>query len=401
MHPQIKPIGPPPSSVPVMGHSHVNPVDPNKIFPATRRYIDYRRPRTNPHKDYTLKSASLPLEEAAKLEVSRIETTENNKTAVNIIQELLSRRRTVPTYEIVQVEGSLNEPLFKYQLTVKSSTKTYVGKGGGRSKKEAKQNAAKNVLNQLLGLKEDPKLANNKTAVKNDNAKMNGVDKTVKLLEPNPISLLQESCFARRWPAPYYETESPHGLPHERVYSTNVYVDKYRESGVGKTKKISKREAAKVMLAKLKAIPVSPIDYKKLYEETHSSQNSELESTLKSLKEANYVLMTIQQTKKIAQFHQKVKNNKGPKLEALKHNISNQKDFDAVSYLQEIGKEQRFEITFVEIEDKSLSGEYQALVQLATFPVAVCHGKGKTQQDAKMAAAHNAVEYLRLMTKSK
>lgn len=60
-------------------------------------------------------------------EMSRASTAENNKTAVNIIQEILSRRSIIPTYEILPVEGSLNEPLYQYKLTLDSGTKKYVG----------------------------------------------------------------------------------------------------------------------------------------------------------------------------------------------------------------------------------------------------------------------------------
>ncbi|KAI5751365.1 hypothetical protein M8J77_006796 [Diaphorina citri] len=404
----IKPIGAPAvqnnmpnNNLAGMGPGPMGP-DSNQELPR-KRFFGYRRFH-NPMREYTIKSASLPLEEAAKLEMSRPSTAENNKTAVNIIQEILSRRSIIPTYEILPVEGSLNEPLYQYKLTLDSGTKKYVGIGGGKSKKEAKQNTARSVLNQLLGVKDDtPQPV--KSSVNKDTNHVNGVsngNKLAKLSEPNPISLLQESCFARRWPPPYYETDSPNGMPHERQYTTSVYVDKFREVGTGKTKKLAKKEAAKRMLNVLKSVPISPVDYKKLYEDNiTSSKNLDLANELSYLKEATYVKMTPQQSKKIAQFHQKLKNNKGPKLDALKQNISNQKGFDPVQYLHEISQDQRFEITFVEIEDKSLSGQFQALVQLATYPVAVCHGQGKTQQEAKTVAAHNAIEYLRLMTKSK
>lgn len=60
--------------------------------------------------------------------MSRASTVELNKTAVNIIQEILSRRNIIPNYEILPVEGSVNEPLYQYQLTLESGPKKYVGK---------------------------------------------------------------------------------------------------------------------------------------------------------------------------------------------------------------------------------------------------------------------------------
>lgn len=40
------------------------------------------------------------------------------KTPVSVLQELLARRGTVPKYELVQIEGMIHEPTFRYQVTV-------------------------------------------------------------------------------------------------------------------------------------------------------------------------------------------------------------------------------------------------------------------------------------------
>lgn len=75
------------------------------------------------------------------------------------------------------------------------------------------------------------------------------------------------------------------------------------------------------------------------------------------------------------------------------------KDFNFVQFLQDIATEQNFEITYVEIEEKSLGGRCQCLVQLSTLPVAVCFGTGLTPKEAQASAAHHALEYLKIMTK--
>ncbi len=43
-------------------------------------------------------------------------------------------------------------------------------------------------------------------------------------------------------------------------------------------------------------------------------------------------------------------------------------------------------------------GTMQCLVQLSTLPVAVCHGTGKTREEAHGEAAYNALQYLKIMT---
>jgi len=41
-----------------------------------------------------------------------------------------------------------------------------------------------------------------------------------------------------------------------------------------------------------------------------------------------------------------------------------------VQFLQEIASEQQFEVTYVDIEEKFISGKFQCLVQLSILPVA-------------------------------
>lgn len=76
-----------------------------------------------------------------------------------------------------------------------------------------------------------------------------------------------------------------------------------------------------------------------------------------------------------------------------------EKDFDFVQFLQEIANEHQFEVTYVDIEEKTYNGRSQCLVQLSTLPVAVCQGSGATTEEAQNQAARNALEYLKIMTK--
>ena len=57
---------------------------------------------------------------------------------------------------------------------------------------------------------------------------------------------------------------------------------------------------------------------------------------------------------------------------------------DYVAALEEIGNEQHFEVTFVDVEEISKRGLYQCMVQLSTVPVAVCFGK--TRKHSKFLA---------------
>ena len=98
-------------------------------------------------------------------------------------------------------------------------------------------------------------------------------------------------------------------------------------------------------------------------------------------------------------FYKKLQDSGKAKLLALHRSSLNAPNFDFVRLLAELGQEQSFEITYVDIEERSASGELQCLVQLSTMPVAVCYGTGQTQAAANNDAARHALNYLKLMTK--
>ena len=71
-----------------------------------------------------------------------------------------------------------------------------------------------------------------------------------------------------------------------------------------------------------------------------------------------------------------------------------------VKILADLGQEQQFEVTYVDVDEKTDSGEVQCLVQLSTLPVAVCYGVGEDITSANNDAARNALNYLKMMTKT-
>ena len=71
-----------------------------------------------------------------------------------------------------------------------------------------------------------------------------------------------------------------------------------------------------------------------------------------------------------------------------------------VNLLEELSSEQKFEVTYVENEERGDDGEVQSLVQLSTMPVAVCYGTGSDKNKANQDAARNALNYLKMMTKN-
>ncbi|GFG37203.1 hypothetical protein Cfor_09333, partial [Coptotermes formosanus] len=174
------------------------------------------------------------------------------KTPVSVLQELLSRRGTTPKYELVQIEGAIHEPTFRYRVTVAD----VVAMGTGRSKKEAKHAAAKAVLDKLIvGSKEDGSGVGTNSTV--PEVKTEIISPYEDKIPGNPIGTLQEMCMSRRWPPPSYEMVNEEGLPHERLFTIACVVFKHRETGTGKSKKLAKRQAAHKMWEKLQDSPIS------------------------------------------------------------------------------------------------------------------------------------------------
>ncbi|XP_043264438.1 protein Loquacious-like isoform X2 [Colletes latitarsis] len=337
---------------------------------------------------HSLMVEKLPLSEAAQLEMKSL----SNKTPVSILQELLSRRNATPTYELIQVEGAVHEPIFRYRVTVAD----IVAVGTGKSKKEAKHAAARAVLDKLCRLNSespDSPLPNNIPDSENlQELPGFGEQKII----TNPIGSLQEMCMSRHWPPPKYTMKNAEGLPHERQFTIVCSISKYCEVGQGKSKKVAKRHAAHKMWQALHDMNIENSD---IDEDEVLQRHTNLSARYADLKGSTISTLTTIHSLKVSQFHKSMKSSTGVKLFELQNTCLNVDDINLVQFLQEIASEQQFEITYVDIEEKSISGKYQCLVQLSTLPVAVCYGCGVTSKIAQASAAQNALEYLKIMTK--
>ncbi|KAH8263878.1 hypothetical protein KR038_008804 [Drosophila bunnanda] len=353
----------------------------------------------------------LPADEALKF-VS--ETDANGlalKTPVSILQELLSRRGITPGYELVQIEGAIHEPTFRFRVSFKDKDTPFTAMGAGRSKKEAKHAAARALIDKLIGvpLPESPSSSAGPSASVpglgagcgsgDGNANAAGGGDAGDKIVGNPIGWLQEMCMQRRWPPPSYETETEVGLPHERLFTIACSILNYREMGKGKSKKIAKRLAAHRMWMRLQE---APIDSAKINESICGELEGEPRSSdnyYGDLKDISVPTLTTQHSNKVSQFHKTLKNATGKKLLKLQKTCLKSAKMDYIKLLGEIATENQFEVTYVDIEEKTFTGQFQCLVQLSTLPVGVCHGTGPSVSDAQRHAAQNALEYLKIMTK--
>ncbi|CAH1788862.1 unnamed protein product [Owenia fusiformis] len=294
--------------------------------------------------------------------------------------ELCTKRGYTPSYDLIANEGPVHEPMFVFRVTCGE----FKGSGKGTSKRHAKHAAAQSCLNKLLGL---PNGTNVEEPVPAE-ATYNPAQ-TVDGLAGNPIGQLQELTQKRLWRPPIYEFTSEQGPPHAREFVCNIKLHTTIETGTGKSKKVAKRNAAELMLQRIKAgIPEPPPE-----------EDGDDGPAFGAIKEGKRIpTLTPQASKQISGFYATLKNATGKNLLALQTRSLN----SATNYcqlLQEIAEEQRFEVTYVDIQESSQTGQRQCLVQLSTMPVAVCHGVGPTSDDAHAQAAHNALQYLKIMTK--
>lgn len=125
---------------------------------------------------------------------------------------------------------------------------------------------------------------------------------------------------------------------------------------------------------------------------------------------------------KITQFHRSLRKLTGEKIAALQVRLLYLREIimsrllntvllfvqevalkdpclDYFKLLQDISVEQKFDATYVDIEEKTHSGRYQCLLTMSLTPIAVVCGSGSSYEEAQKQAAFNALHYLKLMTK--
>lgn len=311
------------------------------------------------------------------------------KTPVSLLQELYVRRGIVPKYDLVQIEGAVHEPTFKYRVTIGE----FVATGCGQSKKKAKHCAAKAILERLRGAQNAGLTAPGQPTIP---------DITQEIFSPfddgiqgNPVGILQELCMSRRWPPPTYDLSHEEGLPHERSFTLICVIGKYREMGAGKSKKLAKRQAAQKMIRRLQQLPHESEDTNQNIDDDDLAQGISIRHS--QLKETNFRTLNGGNTQ-VSKFHKNLQSSVGACLAKLQ-NLSLSDEKDHVAVLADIGAEQNFTVVYVEIEELSKSHKHQCLVQLSTLPVAVLPGTGDTVEEAKQSAAKAALEYLKLLTK--
>ncbi|KAL1421492.1 hypothetical protein MTO96_004179 [Rhipicephalus appendiculatus] len=180
--------------------------------------------------------------------------------------------------------------------------------------------------------------------------------------------------------------------------------------GKGKSKRLAKRQAAKKMIELIKNVQNGLLNGEedKFGESGLNSGPGGLGpcSTVlqeakcyMGLKEQNISALTPRHSQQVGQLLRQLQASDGARLTSLQGTSLSTAGIDYVGLLREIADEQSFEVTYVPIDELSPDGKHQCLVQLTSLPLAVCFGTADTPEQAQVAAARCALQYLKIMTK--
>ncbi|XP_075055310.1 RISC-loading complex subunit TARBP2 isoform X1 [Mixophyes fleayi] len=329
------------------------------------------------------------------------------KTPISLLQEYGTRVGKTPVYDLLKAEGQAHQPNFTFRVSVGDINCT----GQGPSKKAAKHKAAEVALSLVKGedmfgaiCEEDSALYSveppAELRIKTEASPPPPFTRnlTIEMKPPlsaqqsecNPVGALQELVVQKGWRLPEYIVTQESGPAHRKEFTMTCRVERFLEIGSGTSKKLAKRNAAAKMLLQIHRVP------------TEHRENGEQEP-----EEDQFSMGTGggkldgSRGRGVACTWDSLRNSAGEKILHLRSHPLTILSCCFCSLLQDLAEEQSFQISYLDIEERSLSGLYQCLVELSTQPTAVCHGSATTREAARANAAHNALQYLKTMAGSK
>ncbi|KAF6727138.1 Interferon-inducible double-stranded RNA-dependent protein kinase A-like protein A [Oryzias melastigma] len=278
------------------------------------------------------------------------------KTPIQILHEYGIKSGNLPVYMLEKAEGQDHQPSFVFSVTVGEVTCV----GQGTTKKAAKHQAAEGALNILYtdaGAGNVALMGQSNEAAAETNNHL-----------PNSVGLLQELALQRGWRLPEYTVLRETGPPHIREFTVTCRLESLTEKATGSSKKAAKKAAAEKMMAKLQSLSgCSEITW-------NPKPNVRFDA---------------------------IRSSTAEKINLLRRNPLSIPNMDYIQLMLELSKEQGFEVTYFDIDELTVNGQYQCLAELSTSPVTVCHGTGISCSNAHNDAAHSALQYIKIMAASK
>ncbi|XP_038235277.1 RISC-loading complex subunit TARBP2 isoform X3 [Dermochelys coriacea] len=302
------------------------------------------------------------------------------KTPISLLQEYGTRIGKTPVYDLLKAEGQAHQPNFTFRVTVGDISCT----GQGPSKKAAKHKAAEVALKLLKGGNMLEPAASEESRAPSSAQHRSG-PRSAHLA----CCLSQELVVQKGWRLPEYTVTQESGPAHRKEFTMTCRVERFIEIGSGTSKKLAKRNAAAKMLVRIHNVPM----------DQREGSEAEVEEDQFSITMGNK--LDSLKGRLSGCTWDSLRNSAGEKILHLKSHPLGALNAGFCSLLQELSEEQSFDISYLDIDEMSLSGLYQCLVELSTQPTTVCHGSAASRPAARAAAARNALQYLKIMAGGK
>lgn len=183
------------------------------------------------------------------VDTKNLEEQDDVKSEISLVYEEATRRKLMVDFADVNNIG----PAHMKKFCIRATVGDYVTEGEGRRKKDAKNEAAVKMLEELKKLPPIPEAElrrqKNGHFVKRNGPKVNKF-KPKSDLDPtmNPISILGQILQGRHESAPVYSLVEERGHLTKKEFVMQVTVGKHQATGVGSNKKTAKKNSAEAML---------------------------------------------------------------------------------------------------------------------------------------------------------
>ncbi|XP_029403679.1 RISC-loading complex subunit TARBP2 isoform X3 [Mus pahari] len=297
------------------------------------------------------------------------------KTPISLLQEYGTRIGKTPVYDLLKAEGQAHQPNFTFRVTVgdTSCTDSSLPEDTPVVAAEAAAPVPSAVLTRSPPMEMQPPVSPQQS-------------------ECNPVGALQELVVQKGWRLPEYMVTQESGPAHRKEFTMTCRVERFIEIGSGTSKKLAKRNAAAKMLLRVHTVPLDARDGNEAEpDDDHFSIG--VSTRLDGLRNRGPGCTW-----------DSLRNSVGEKILSLRScSVGSLGTLGSAccSVLSELSEEQAFHVSYLDIEELSLSGLCQCLVELSTQPTTVCYGSATTREAARGDAAHRALQYLRIMAGSK
>lgn len=300
------------------------------------------------------------------------------KTPVTILQEFMVRRHETLNYELICNGVGTHEPLFKYRVTGLGKTAF----GSGKSKKEAKHEAARLLLYILKEEVNVPELISSEILNEMPSC-YSPYDHTIK---DNAVGALQIFCCDNQLQDPKYELVLDVGPPHFKQFTIRCTVSSFSFEATARTKKQAKHRCSNGVLKLLKLCLSDYLDSSDSYV---NDQSLSCDLCIKTIC-LGYQLSDLCNIFTTEQYKDSFL------LKNLKDNIiSIDKPLDILTRL---GEELNFELDIKEIP--SIDKNTIVNIFLVSKPGWSFIGTGEDYNSAVKAAALEAINFLIIMSTS-